>query len=173
VIPLYRHGNSLAVVISDPSDLNTIDTLNHLLNADLEIKVARGGDRGRPEQVLWQRRQPDGQNHPGHHRRRGGGGRPRRGAEETARWWTRTPRSSQLVTSSSVDAYRARPRTIHLEPMPKRFRVRYRIDGVLHEVRAAQAPPAFHHQPPQDPVHMSIAKSAFRRRRIQTSVGAN
>ena len=40
VVPLYRHGNSLAVVMSDPSDLNTIDTLNHLLNAELEIKVA-------------------------------------------------------------------------------------------------------------------------------------
>src|SRR3989442_12684495 len=24
---------------------------------------------------------------------------------------------------------------IHLEPLPKRFRVRYRIDGVLHEVK--------------------------------------
>src|SRR3989442_7953560 len=25
---------------------------------------------------------------------------------------------------------------IHLEPLPKRFRVRYRIDGVLHEMKA-------------------------------------
>jgi len=40
VVPVYRHGNALGVAISDPSDLDTIDTLHHLLKAELELKVA-------------------------------------------------------------------------------------------------------------------------------------
>jgi hypothetical protein len=36
-IPVYRHGNTLGIAIADPSDLDTIDSLHHLLNAELEI----------------------------------------------------------------------------------------------------------------------------------------
>src|SRR5207237_4528637 len=42
----------------------------------------------------------------------------------------------KLVNSMIVDAFKMRASDIHLEPMPKRFRVRYRIDGVLHEMKA-------------------------------------
>jgi type IV pilus assembly protein PilB len=40
----------------------------------------------------------------------------------------------KLVSMLILEAYRNRASDIHLEPMEKRFRVRYRIDGVLHEV---------------------------------------
>ena len=40
VVPVYRHGNHLAVALSDPSDLNTIDSLQHILRAELDVKVA-------------------------------------------------------------------------------------------------------------------------------------
>src|SRR5688572_5406792 len=39
-IPVYRHGNTIGIAIADPSDLDTIDSLHHLLNAELEIKIA-------------------------------------------------------------------------------------------------------------------------------------
>jgi general secretion pathway protein E/type IV pilus assembly protein PilB len=42
----------------------------------------------------------------------------------------------KLVNSLIIDAFKMRASDIHLEPMPKRFRVRYRIDGVLHEMKA-------------------------------------
>jgi general secretion pathway protein E/type IV pilus assembly protein PilB len=35
-----------------------------------------------------------------------------------------------------VDAFKMRASDIHLEPLSKRFRLRYRIDGVLHEMKA-------------------------------------
>ena len=35
-----------------------------------------------------------------------------------------------------VEAFRARASDIHLEPLPKRFRLRYRIDGMLHEIKS-------------------------------------
>ncbi|MCK5528864.1 MAG: type II secretion system ATPase GspE [Kiritimatiellae bacterium] len=40
----------------------------------------------------------------------------------------------KLVSLIILEAYRQRASDIHLEPLEKRFRVRYRIDGVLHEV---------------------------------------
>ncbi|MGQ9661407.1 MAG: type II secretion system ATPase GspE [Kiritimatiellia bacterium] len=40
----------------------------------------------------------------------------------------------KLVSLIILEAFRNRASDIHLEPLEKRFRVRYRIDGVLHEV---------------------------------------
>ena len=42
----------------------------------------------------------------------------------------------RLVNQLIVDAFKVRASDIHLEPLPKRFRLRYRIDGVLHEMKA-------------------------------------
>ena len=40
----------------------------------------------------------------------------------------------KLVGLLIMEAYRNRASDIHIEPLEKRLRVRYRIDGVLHEV---------------------------------------
>jgi general secretion pathway protein E/type IV pilus assembly protein PilB len=42
----------------------------------------------------------------------------------------------KLVNTIIVEAFRSRASDIHLEPLGKVFRVRYRIDGVLHEVKS-------------------------------------
>jgi hypothetical protein len=42
----------------------------------------------------------------------------------------------KLVNTLIVEAFKARASDIHLEPLTKRFRVRYRIDGVLHEMKS-------------------------------------
>jgi general secretion pathway protein E/type IV pilus assembly protein PilB len=42
----------------------------------------------------------------------------------------------KLVNSLIVEAFKARASDIHLEPLSKSFRVRYRIDGVLHEMKS-------------------------------------
>ncbi len=44
----------------------------------------------------------------------------------------------RMVSMLIVEAHRARASDIHLEPMDKKFRVRFRVDGVLQEM---QAPP--------------------------------
>jgi general secretion pathway protein E/type IV pilus assembly protein PilB len=46
----------------------------------------------------------------------------------------------RLVSLLIIEAFRTRSSDIHLEPMEKRFRIRYRIDGVLNEV---EAPPKY------------------------------
>ncbi len=42
----------------------------------------------------------------------------------------------KLVNTLIVEAFKARASDIHLEPLSKQFRVRYRIDGVLHEMKS-------------------------------------
>src|SRR2546426_1935818 len=44
VVPVYRHGNSITIALSDPSDLDTIDSLHHLLKAEVNISVATEED---------------------------------------------------------------------------------------------------------------------------------
>ena len=46
----------------------------------------------------------------------------------------------RLVSLLILEAFRTRASDIHLEPMEKRFRIRYRIDGVLTEV---ESPPKY------------------------------
>ena len=42
----------------------------------------------------------------------------------------------KLVNTLIVEAFKSRASDIHLEPLEKRFRVRYRIDGMLHEIKS-------------------------------------
>src|ERR1041384_6354913 len=35
VVPVFRHDGSVTVALSDPSDLDTIDSLNHLLHGQI------------------------------------------------------------------------------------------------------------------------------------------
>ena len=44
VIPVFKTDGKVAVAIADPSDLNTIDSLTHLLNAEIELRVASEPD---------------------------------------------------------------------------------------------------------------------------------
>src|SRR5689334_9092831 len=40
VVPVYKHDDTVTVAIADPSDLNTIDSLTHLLKSDINLQVA-------------------------------------------------------------------------------------------------------------------------------------
>jgi hypothetical protein len=44
VVPLFKSDNKVVVAIADPSDLNTIDSLTHLLGAEIELRVASEPD---------------------------------------------------------------------------------------------------------------------------------
>src|SRR3954463_3618340 len=40
VVPVFKHDSTLTVALADPSDLDTIDSLNHLLRMDIVHQVA-------------------------------------------------------------------------------------------------------------------------------------
>src|SRR5258706_16218411 len=44
VIPVFKHEDALTVALADPSDIGTIDSLNHLLRMDINVQVASEED---------------------------------------------------------------------------------------------------------------------------------
>src|SRR5665213_3560322 len=43
-VPVAKHDHTVALALSDPSDLDVVDTLQRLLNADIELRVATDED---------------------------------------------------------------------------------------------------------------------------------
>ncbi len=139
VIPVFKHDNAVTVAIADPSDLDTIDSLAHLLHAEIELRVAseadieaalskyyaeRGGMATDPrlKQTIEELTQE-------HVQIEGGGMDDGAAVEADAPL-------IKLVNQIIVEAFKMRASDIHLEPLAKTFRMRYRVDGVLHEVKA-------------------------------------
>jgi general secretion pathway protein E/type IV pilus assembly protein PilB len=137
VIPVYRHGSHLAVALSDPSDLNTIDSLQHILRAELDVKVASDEEidaalkkyYGAADDDVSKMIQDITEGEVEVSTVTAGE------AEDGATVDADAP-IIKLVNSIIMDAFKMRASDIHLEPMSKTFRVRYRIDGVLHEMKS-------------------------------------
>jgi len=136
VIPVYKHDNTLTVAIADPSDLATIDSLSHLLKSEINLQVASEADiesalnkyYGGAKQTQFDKMVQDLTSAevdlgPG-----AGFGDDAAVAEEDAPL-------IRLVNQIIVDAFKMRASDIHLEPLSKKFRLRYRIDGMMHEMK--------------------------------------
>ncbi len=139
VVPVFKHDGTLTVALADPSDLDTIDSLTHLLRMDINLQVAseadietalgryygeKGGRAADPQLAQTIKELTE------EHVEVGGGA-----ADDGAVVEADAP-LIKLVNSLIVEAFKMRASDIHLEPLPKRFRVRYRIDGMLHEMKA-------------------------------------
>jgi type IV pilus assembly protein PilB len=139
VVPVFKHDNSVTVALADPSDLDTIDSLGHLLHAEIELRVASEADI---EAALSK-----------YYAEKGGGvtdPRLKEAIEDLTREHVEIEAAAakdgavvaadapliKLVNSIIVEAFKMRASDIHLEPLAKTFRMRYRIDGVLHEIKA-------------------------------------
>ncbi|MBM3861022.1 MAG: type II secretion system protein GspE [Verrucomicrobia bacterium] len=132
IIPCSKHDNVLTVAIGDPMDVETIDSLRYLLKINVEPVVAPkaeiegalkryyGDADGAVESMLDEISgveliKPTGL------------------TEDLTETEADAP-IIKLVGLLIMEAYRNRASDIHIEPLEKRLRVRYRIDGVLHEV---------------------------------------
>ncbi len=136
VIPVYKSEGKVAVAIADPSDLNAIDSLTHLLNAEIEPRVASEQDidaaltryyGGSSESVMEKAVQELTMN------------------EVQAKVGPLADDGGvvdadgpliRLVNQIIIDAFKLRASDIHLEPLAKKFRLRYRIDGVMQEMKS-------------------------------------
>ena len=137
VVPVFKHDSTLTVALADPSDLDTIDSLTHLLRMEISLQVASEEDI---ESALNK-----------YYAERGGVSDPRLKAiiEDLTKEHVEIEKAAagdgavveadapliKLVNTIIVEAFKMRASDIHLEPLPKTFRVRYRIDGVLHEIK--------------------------------------
>jgi general secretion pathway protein E/type IV pilus assembly protein PilB len=138
VVPVAKHGNSVTVALADPSDLNTIDTLQHILHADVvpqvaaedEIEAALKKYYGRSTQTNQQMEATIQEITSGD---------VAVSAKELIDDGSAVDADApliKLVNQIIVDAFKMRASDIHLEPLEKTFRIRYRIDGVMHEVKS-------------------------------------
>ena len=138
VIPVYRHGNGITIALADPSDLDTIDSLNHLLKTEVTISVATeedidaaltkyyGGADDSVKTMIQDITEGEVEI----------GVAPTGEAGDDGSTVDADAPIIKLVNSLIVEAFRARASDIHLEPLAKTFRVRYRIDGMLHEMKS-------------------------------------
>jgi general secretion pathway protein E/type IV pilus assembly protein PilB len=136
VVPVFKNDNVLTVAIGDPLDVDTLDGLRYVLKSNVEGVVAPpeeiekaianyyGRATGAVESMLTEITE-------------GTLALPDQVQQQLVADANVTESDApiiKLVSLIIMEAFRSRASDIHLEPMPKKFRVRYRIDGVLHEV---------------------------------------
>ena len=138
VVPIFRHGKSITLAVSDPSDLDTIDSLQHLLKSDVDIRVATeeaidaaitryyGASDDNVGTMIQQITEGEVDV--------GSIGKGLEAGDDGSEVDADAP-LIKLVNSIIVEAFKARASDIHMEPLERKFRVRYRIDGVLQEVK--------------------------------------
>jgi type II secretory ATPase GspE/PulE/Tfp pilus assembly ATPase PilB-like protein len=129
MVPLGFSEGRIQVAIGDPFDINTIDSLNHVLGYDVDVVIspfehindaigrwydeAIGGLEADNElQVLSENAPGEASNDAG--------------ANDAP--------VIKLVGQILKESFNAGASDIHIEPLENSVRVRYRIDGVLHEV---------------------------------------
>ena len=137
VIPLFKADGKVGVALADPSDLNTVDSLTHLLGAEIELRVASepdieaalnkyyGGEKKGMEDGVFKDVMQELTESDVHVAADDDGGAIDADAPLI-----------RLVNQIVADAFKLRASDIHLEPLEKRFRLRYRIDGMMTEVKA-------------------------------------
>jgi type IV pilus assembly protein PilB len=138
VIPVAFGESGLVVAVGNPLDIDTIDSLSFLLQRELDLvctspkKIREAlikyyGTADEAADVLQKELGEDVDLGP----QLGDGAEPSPIDEADAP-------IVRLVSMLLIEAHRAGASDIHLEPMGKKFRVRFRIDGVLQEM---QSPP--------------------------------
>ena len=137
-VPVAKHDHTVVIALADPSDLDVIDALQRTVNADVELRVAVDEDidaalnkyYGAADDSVSKMIQDitEGEVEVGVSSKTDV-------ADDGAVVDADAP-IIKLVNTLIVEAFKARASDIHLEPLTKTFRVRYRIDGVLHEMKS-------------------------------------
>lgn len=139
VIPIYRNDTTITVALSDPLDVETLDSLRYILRCGVEGVVAQ------PDEIETALKR---------YYTMSAGVTAATMIQDLTEGAVQTPVTDaldltgedevsesdapiiKLVSLIILEAFRNRASDIHLEPQEKKFRVRYRIDGVLHEVES-------------------------------------
>ncbi len=139
VVPVYKHDNTLTVAISNPLDVDTVDSLRYILKMNVEPVVAARDDIEASLQRYYGSADDTVENML----------QEITEGEVDVAVLSKTTASKvdeggpaaevdapiiKLVGLVIMEAYRNRASDIHIEPLERRLRVRYRIDGVLQEV---------------------------------------
>lgn len=127
VIPCGRERGLLQVAVADPIDAGVLDSLAYAAGEPVQPVLAHAADIRRAIVRHYDGHVPNGS--------------PAPDTPVMSEGPTATERDApviKLVRDIIADGIRRRASDIHFEPLERRFRVRHRIDGVLHE---AEPPP--------------------------------
>ncbi len=138
IVPLEKRDNTLVVAISDPLNLDSVDSLRMLVKMDIEPVIADAGDiqksierhYGAEEEAVAKMLEEISS---GDIRYVHDDGKALTAEEEEEEAAAEAP-VIKLVSLLIMEAFRHRASDIHLEPLGRKFRIRYRIDGMCHEV---------------------------------------
>jgi len=144
VFPVALNGSVLTIAVSDPLDTDSIDSLTHVLQRSIDPVIASREDidasilrdyAGEAESVqsFLQELSPDAA------AAEGESGDDKVAIGKSAEIETALESDAPIIRLVHViitEAYNRRASDIHLEPLEKRFRVRYRVDGMLDEVES-------------------------------------
>ncbi len=125
-VPVALRDGTLVVAIGDPMDMETADALSFVLNRDIEYVCATPDSIKKSVADFYGTEGEGGSNGSGDVILRA------EGVEEDT-----TAGDAPIIKMVSMlllEAYNHRASDIHLEPLEKKFRVRFRIDGVLQEM---------------------------------------
>ena len=134
VFPLEADDNEVEVAVCDPLDMDAIDSISHVIQRSITCRVAPLEDIEKAIHQYYDGAQADKVDS------------MFSGLEEVAADELDLPTGEEgdvgedeapiirYVHMVISEALKRRASDIHMEPLEKRFRVRYRIDGVLHEV---------------------------------------
>jgi general secretion pathway protein E/type IV pilus assembly protein PilB len=131
VVPVAELDTGLMIAVSDPLDFDTFDALHALLKRDLEFVCAT------PEAIQTAYRKYFASADEAAEELEGSLGDVSitgEGSSGVAEGDTVDAPIIKMVTMMLIEAYNMRASDIHLEPLEKRFRVRFRVDGVLAEM---------------------------------------
>jgi len=133
-LPIQERDDALVVAVSDPMAFETFDALNHLMQRQLEfvcttpeqLEKALMKYYGSAEDVTSSLMKELGEGLEVVAQEGGGD------AEEMEE--TDDAPIIKMVSTLFLEAYKNRASDIHLEPLEKKFRVRFRVDGLLQEM---------------------------------------
>lgn len=142
IIPIGVENGMLAVCISDPFDIHMIDDIRTILNRQLTISLAKESEIDEAINIYYgigagtidilQKSQAHAQ---------------AQGPKQESPIVKSYEKIDDITGEASIvnfvnqillDAYQSRATDIHIEPFESTILIRYRIDGVLHEVKAPQ-----------------------------------
>ncbi len=138
ILPLADEADALVVAMADPTDDFALRALQSLAGKPIVVRLAK------PVDLEWAigRLYGQGRAPTGDAATVGGGSDDDAATDDVSRLKDMASEAPvvRLVNAIIGNAVETRATDIHIEPFEKRFMVRYRIDGVLHDVDA----PPFH-----------------------------
>ncbi len=130
VVPVMAAEGSVTVALSDPMGYDTIDSLRYVLKTDVQAVIAPRSEVKAAMDKLYPEEfenifGSDDPNIDVEEKKAGEDGSDVKDSDAPV---------IRLVSMVLTEAIKMRASDIHLEPMERHFRVRYRVDGVLREM---------------------------------------